>query len=149
MTAHNVDPDLDNDNTLGHLNGGFSAYGHTTSKSSHGTYLSGSAASGEPVAFAAYGVYLPGWLQRTASTCPGHRSIQRLPAWAAAGKLQYGQPWHVQWRQRQHQCTGSEVTAPGVEMLFCTSDCASRGCRSTTVKSAEIADREYQGALDD
>ena len=35
-------------------------YGHTTSKSSHGTYLSGSAAGGEPVAFAAYGDYPPG-----------------------------------------------------------------------------------------
>ena len=34
-------------------------YGHTTSKSSHRTYLSSSAAGGEPVAFAAYGDYLP------------------------------------------------------------------------------------------
>ena len=57
--SHNVDPDLDNNDALGHLNGGFSAYGHTTSKSSHGTYLSGSAAGGEPVAFAAYGDYPP------------------------------------------------------------------------------------------
>ena len=29
------------------------------------------------------------------------------------------------------------------------SDCSSRSCRSTTVKSAEIADHEYQGVLDD
>ena len=29
------------------------------------------------------------------------------------------------------------------------SDCSSRSCSSTTVKSTEIADHEYQGALDD
>ena len=35
------------------------------------------------------------------------------------------------------------------DALLYISDCSSRSCRSTTVKSAEIADREYQGALDD
>ena len=59
MTAHNVDLDLDDDDMLGHLNGSFGMYGHTMSKSSHGTYLSGSAASGEPMAFAVYGNYPP------------------------------------------------------------------------------------------
>ena len=58
-TSHNVNPDLNDDNALRHLNGGFGTYRLTMSKSLHGTYLSGSTASGEPVAFAASGDYPP------------------------------------------------------------------------------------------
>ena len=63
--SHNVNPDLDDNDALGHLNGSFNTYRHTTSKSSHGTYLSGSAASREPMAFAAYGDYPPGLPQES------------------------------------------------------------------------------------
>ena len=93
-TSHNVDPDLDDDDALGHLGGGFGAYGHTPSKSSHGTYLSGSAAGGEPVGFAAYGDYPPG---------PPQESYNMADLGARGG----ASVW-------QHQRTGSEATAPGV-----------------------------------
>ena len=63
--SHNIDLDLNDDDALGHLNGGFSTYGHTTSKSSHRTYLSGSAAGREPLAFTAYGDYPPGLPQES------------------------------------------------------------------------------------
>ena len=57
--SHNVNLDLNDDNALRHLNGGFGTYRHTMSKSLHRTYLSGSAASGEPMAFAASSDYPP------------------------------------------------------------------------------------------
>ena len=79
MTAHKVDLDLDDNDALSHLNGSFSTYGHTTSKSSYETYLSGSAASREPVAFAVYGDYPPGLPQESYNmanlgTCGGTSS---------------------------------------------------------------------------